>query len=115
MKQFFRWLAPSVLLMAMVMGQPALATDPAPAKKDDGHGAPAKDDHGAKKDDHGAKKDDGHGARPRTRMAAVKKRLSAPSAPLKAKNRCFISIPNAALTLSPFTKPMKRNISSAVV
>ena len=62
MKQFFRWLAPSVLLMAMVMGQPALATDPAPAKKDDGHGAPAKDDHGAKKDDHGAKKDD-HGAK----------------------------------------------------
>ena len=62
MKHISRWLAHSILLMALAMGQAALATDPAPAKKDDGHGAPAKDDHGAKKDDHGAKKDDGHGA-----------------------------------------------------
>ena len=111
MKQFFRWLAPSVLLMAMVMSQPALATDPAPAKKDDGHGAPAKDDHGAKKDDHGAKKDDhgakkddGHGAPAKDAHGGGEKKAERPKRTFEGQEPLFYFDSKRRPYIEPFHK-----------
>jgi hypothetical protein len=98
MKQFFRWLAPSVLLMALVMGQPALATDPAPAKKEEGKEA-------APKSDSGAKKDDGKGAPPKDAKAAEgEKKADRPKRTFEGQEPLFYFDSKRRPYIEPFHK-----------
>jgi hypothetical protein len=52
---------------------------------------------------------------PKTLMALLLRRKSDLNGPLKAKNHCFTLTPKDAPTLNHFTKPKKKNISSAEV
>jgi hypothetical protein len=98
MKQFFRWLAPSVLLMALVMGQPALATDPAPAKKEESKEA-------APKSDSGAKKDDGKGAPPKDAKAAEgEKKADRPKRTFEGQEPLFYFDSKRRPYIEPFHK-----------
>jgi len=115
MKNLFIVFLQLIVLLVITTANVAMANDPAPAKPAaDSHGAPAKKEE--KKDDHGAPPKRMTTVRlPKTLMALLLRRKSDLNGPLKAKNHCFTLTPKDAPTLNHFTKPKKKNISSAEV